>query len=468
MATSKQPKKLWGGRFAKDTDSLVERFTESISFDHRLIAHDIRGSIAHARMLGKCGIIARDEAQEIVEGLDNILEEWNEGKVALDESAEDIHMNVEKLLYEKIGETAGKLHTARSRNDQVATDIRLFLKAEIQKTVKQILACQKAIVAKAEKNAQTIMPGYTHLQHAQPVLLGHHLMSWFWMLERDKERFADCYKRVDELPLGSGALAGTTFRIDRQYVASKLGFSRVSQNSMDSVADRDLISEAVSACAICMTHLSRYCEEIILWSTSEFDFIKLDDSVTTGSSIMPQKKNPDVAELIRGKSARVIGAVTTLMTLQKGLPLAYNRDLQEDKEPLFDAVDTTQDSLALFALMLKTARFNKRSMYKAASEAFSTATDLADYLVRHGVPFRRAHAEVGGLVAYCIENGKDLDELTLDEIREYAPEAESDVQDFLTVESCVNERSARGGTSPGEVKRQIVEAKAVLKSKILS
>lgn len=455
-------KKLWSGRFSKSTDKLIETFTESISFDSRLIEHDIRGSIAHARMLGKCGIIPEADAKKIVQGLHEILDEALSGRAKLDPSAEDVHMNVEKLLFEKIGEPAGKLHTARSRNDQVATDIRLFLKAEIAATCGLIEQLQRVLVDQAEENAATIMPGYTHLQHAQPVLLGHHLMAWFWMLERDKGRMLDCLKRVDVSPLGSGALAGTTFAIDRDFTSQALGFACVSENSMDSVADRDFASEFLAAAAILMVHLSRFAEEVVIWNTSEFGFVVLDDSVTTGSSIMPQKKNPDVAELVRGKSARVIGDLMALLTLQKGLPLTYNRDLQEDKEPLFDAVDTVQKSLEAFALIIRTAQFNIEPMRAAAGEAFSTATDLADHLVRRGVPFRTAHEQTGALVAWCIENGKQLADTTIDEIRRFAPEAGDDVAGAMTVEASVAARSAVGGTAHSEVARQISAAKRLL------
>lgn len=455
-------KKLWGGRFSKATDKAVEAYTESISFDCRLIEHDIRGSIAHALMLGACGIIPAKDAEKIANGLSEILEDYAYGKVEFDPGAEDVHMNVEKLLFEKIGDVAGRLHTARSRNDQICTDIRLFLKAEIVRIVDLIKHLQQVAVDQAEKNADVILPGYTHMQHAQPVLLGHHLMAYFWMLQRDKGRFEDCLKRVDVLPLGSGALAGTTFPIDREFVAEQLDFASVSDNSMDSVADRDFISEFLSAAAILMTHLSRFSEEFIIWNTSEFAFVDLDDSVTTGSSIMPQKKNPDVAELVRGKSARVIGDLMSLLTLQKGLPLTYNRDLQEDKEPLFDAVDTVQGSLTVFALMLETAKFNKDRMHKAAGEAFSTATDLADHLVRHGLPFRTAHAQVGALVAYCVENKKELFDLTIEEIKRFAPDASDDVASALTVEASVSARKAIGGTALSEVKKQIEKAKVIL------
>jgi len=454
--------KLWGGRFGKATDKAVESFTESISFDCRLIEHDIRGSIAHAKMLGKCGIIPHSDADRIVDGLKDILRDAGAGKIEFDPSAEDVHMNVEKLLFERIGEAAGRLHTARSRNDQVCTDIRLFLRSEIGTALGLIANLQRVIVDQAESHSGIVMPGFTHLQHAQPVLLGHHLMAWFWMLERDKGRFADCLKRLNALPLGSGALAGTTFPIDREYVAKELGFDTVTENSMDSVADRDFVSEFLSCAAILMTHLSRFAEEIILWNTSEFGFVTLDDSVTTGSSIMPQKKNPDIAELVRGKSARVIGDLVCLLTLQKGLPLAYNRDLQEDKEPLFDAVDSITGSLEVFALMLSTAEFNAQRMASSAGEAYSTATDLADHLVRRGVPFRTAHEQVGALVAYCVREGKELSELSIDETWRFAPDASDKVGAELTVDASISARTSHGGTALSEVKRQIDKAKRLL------
>ena len=457
-------KKLWGGRFTGETDRVVEDFTESISFDYRLIEQDIAGSIAHAAMLGSREIISRADSQEIISGLKSILEDYRAGKIEFDPAAEDIHMNVEKLLADRIGEPAGRLHTARSRNDQVATDIRLFLKAHVVLIVGFFRQLQTVIVDKAEEYSDAVMPGYTHLQHAQPVLLGHHLMAWFWMLERDLGRFRDCAQRVDVLPLGSGALAGTTFPIDREFVSQVLGFGAVSDNSMDSVADRDFAAEFVSCAAMMMVHLSRFSEEIILWNTSEFGFVALDDSVTTGSSIMPQKKNPDVAELVRGKSARVIGSLVTLLTLQKGLPLTYNRDLQEDKEPLFDAVDTVESSLQAFAIMVRTARFDRERMRAAAGEAFSTATDLADHLVRQGVPFRTAHEQVGAIVAYCESNGKTLEELSTDEIHRFAPDASEDVSSLLTVDACVQARHAGGGTAHSEVVSQIKRARTLLEA----
>ena len=455
-------KKPWSGRFKKSTAKLVEEFTESVSFDCRLIGVDIMASTAHAMMLGKCGIIPVEDAQKIVEGLGAILEDVCAGKVELDTKAEDVHMNVEKLLFDRIGAVAGKLHTARSRNDQVVTDIRLYLREIAIGINARIAALQEVIVNQAEANAKSIMPGRTHFQHAQPVLLGHHLMAYFWMLERDKGRVGDCLRRLNVLPLGSGALAGTTFPIDREFVAGTLVFPEISENSIDAVSDRDFISEFLSATAILMTHLSRFAEDLIVWNSSEFGFVELDDSVATGSSIMPQKKNPDVAELVRGKTARVIGDLVSLLTLQKGLPLAYNRDLQEDKEPLFDAVETVQMSLEAFALMLDTARFDADRMREAAQQGFSTATDLADHLVRQNVSFRKAHEQVGALVAYCIEEGCKLTDLTIDEIRRFAPKAADDAVSALTLEASVAARSCAGGTALSEVKKQIRKARRIL------
>lgn len=455
--------KPWSGRFSKATNELVEEFTQSISFDQLLVGPDVAGSIAHAQMLGKCGIIPKAEADKISDGLGEVFDDIISGKVEFDPAAEDVHMNVERLLFAKIGDLAGKLHTARSRNDQIALDIRLYLKVEIPEVIRLIEQLQRKIVDQAETHAKSIMPGLTHTQHAQPVTLGHHLMAWFWMLNRDKERLLDCLARLDVCPLGSGALAGTTFPIDREFVAGELDFAEISPNSIDSVSDRDFISEFLADAAILMTHLSRFSEEIILWNTSEFAFIELDDSVTTGSSIMPQKKNPDCAELIRGKTGRVIGSLITLLTMQKGLPMAYNRDLQEDKEPLFDAVYTVQMSLDVFALMLSTAKFNIEKMHKAASAGFSTATDLADHLVRQDVPFRTAHEQVGKLVAYCIEKDKELTDVSIEEIRKFAPAAADDVAKELTVEASVNARNSVGGTAPSEVKKQIKAARRMLK-----
>lgn len=454
--------KLWGGRFSKATDKAVEAFTESISFDSRLLKHDITGSIAHARMLAACGIIPQADSDAITSGLKGILTDYEAGQIEFDPSAEDVHMNVESILKQRIGEPAGRLHTARSRNDQVATDLRLFLRDEISITIGAICKLQSVLVEQAGKHANTIMPGYTHMQHAQPITLGHHLMAWFSMLERDKGRMSDCVRRMDVLPLGSGALAGTTFPIDREMVSEELGFSSVSTNSMDAVGDRDFAAEFIWSAAMLMVHLSRFSEEVVLWNSSEFGFVKLDDSVTTGSSIMPQKKNPDVAELVRGKSARVVGDLMAILTLQKGLPLAYNRDLQEDKEPVFDALDTVQASLEVFAIMMATAEFKIDRMRLSAGEAYSTATDLADHLVRMGVAFRDAHEQVGALVGFCSIEGKELCDLTLAEIREYAPKSADNVMDLLTVDASVEARTAIGGTAVSSVMRQISKAKIIL------
>ena len=451
--------KLWGGRFSKGMADVVEKFTESVSYDCRLFPQDIRGSIAHAKMLGKQGIIPAEDSAKIVKGLEAIYARWEKGEVVFDTSAEDVHMIAEKMLFAEIGAAAGRLHTARSRNDQVCTDVRLYMMDEIDAIAGLIDDFCKVIVDAADRYKDAVLPGYTHMQHAQPVLLGHYFMAYCCMLERDKARFTDCRKRVAVLPLGSGALAGTTFPIDRDFVARELGFDSVSENSLDSVADRDFISEFLSAASILMIHLSRFAEETVIWNTSEFGFVTLDDSVTTGSSIMPQKKNPDVAELVRGKSARVIADLMSLLTLQKGLPMTYNRDLQEDKEPLFDAVDTVKLALSAFALMLDTAVYNVDIMYKKAGESYSTATDLADALVRAGLPFRSAHAQVGALVAYCVDKGKEFDDLTEEEIKKYAPDAPDGVKEMLTVEASVAARKAKGGTAPVNVKNSVEKRK---------
>lgn len=459
---SDDSKKLWGGRFFKKTDEAVEKFTASVHFDSRLFEYDVRGSIAHARMLGKQGIIPAEDAEKIVAGLESLITDWQSGRIELDPSAEDVHMNVEKLLVARIGEAAGRLHTARSRNDQVATDIRLWMKDEIDSINSLITQLQQILVITSEHHLDTVLPGCTHLQHAQPVLLAHHLLAYFWMLERDKSRFLDCRRRADVLPLGAGALAGTGFPIDREFVAKELGFSSISENSMDAVADRDFVAEFLAAASITMMHLSRLAEELVIWSTPEFGFVELDDSVTTGSSIMPQKKNPDAAELVRGKTGRVFGGLVAILTMQKGLPLAYNRDLQEDKEPLFDAADTLSGSLIVCAKMIESARFNAERMRMALVRDFSTATDLADYLVRSGMPFRQAHEVVGKLVADCISTGRGLEDISLDELRKLVPNADETVLNLLVPESSVSARSVPGGTSHIAVEKQIESAKKTL------
>lgn len=455
-------KKLWGGRFSKPTDEAVEAFTASVHFDSRLFEQDVRGSIAHATMLGKCGIIPVGDAEKIVEGLKGLLEEYRQGKVEFDPSAEDVHMNVEKLLTARIGEPAGRLHTARSRNDQVATDIRLWIRDEIDSLIGLMTDFQRVLTESAGNHLDTIMPGYTHMQHAQPVLLAHHLLAYFWMIERDKGRFADCRKRADILPLGSGALAGTGFPIDREFVAQELGFAGISQNSLDAVADRDVISEFLAAAAIAMTHLSRFAEELVYWSGPEFGFVELDDAVTTGSSIMPQKKNPDAAELVRGKTGRVFGDLMAILTLQKGLPLSYNRDLQEDKEPIFDAADTLRGSILVFIRMIESARFKTQRMKESLRGDFSTATDLADYLVRTGMPFRRAHEVVGKVVADSIAAGKGLEDITLDELKAIEPGLNEEALAVLQPEASAAARTVPGGTARVSVEKQLEAAKKAI------
>lgn len=445
--------KPWGGRFQKDTDKAVEDFTASVQFDKRLYRYDILGSIAHCRMLARQGIIAEEESQVIVRGLAEIADEIAAGRFRWQASLEDVHMNIEARLRENIGDVAGKLHTARSRNDQVALDMRLFTRDAILETVRRLTAFQETLIELAESHIDVALPGYTHLQRAQPVLLSHHLLAYFEMLQRDGERFMTAYERCNVLPLGSGALAGTTFPIDRGSVAADLGFSEISRNSMDAVSDRDFVVDYVSAASIAMMHLSRFAEEIVLWSSSEFGFVELDDAYSTGSSLMPQKKNPDVAELIRGKTGRIYGHLQAILTTLKGLPLTYNRDLQEDKEGLFDTVDTLAACIDLFNRMLKATRFRKDLMRSTAGENFALATDLADYLVRRGLPFRQAHEVVGKLVAHCMAQGKDFAQLSLDEYRAHSPLFDSDVLE-ITVDTSIAARDCPGGTSP----RQVQEA----------
>ncbi|HUV03502.1 MAG TPA: argininosuccinate lyase [Armatimonadota bacterium] len=458
--------KLWSGRFSKETADLVDQFNASIGFDACLWECDIEGSIAHARMLGKCGIIPEGDAQAIVDGLKGIADDIRAGKVKFDVAAEDIHMNVEKLLHERVGEVAGKLHTARSRNDQVALDLRMYVKAQIESTDKAIGDLQLSLIHKAEEHIETVMPGYTHLQHAQPVTLAHHLLAYVWMLQRDRERFADCYGRTDVLPLGSGALAGTAFPIDREYVAKLLGFSRISENSMDAVSDRDFVVEFLSAASILGMHMSRFAEEIVLWNSEEFGFVELDDSVATGSSMMPQKKNPDVAELIRAKTGRLYGNLLALLTVLKGLPLTYNKDLQEDKEPLFDTADTVLRCLKVMRLLIETSKFRADVMARALEGGFSHSTDIADYLVKRGVPFRKAHEIVGRLVKYCIKEGKSPGELTPDELARFSDKlAGIDLPE--QAKKSVEARDVPGGTSPGQVGKQIEAAKRAAAIRLL-
>lgn len=454
--------KLWGGRFEKQTDEAVEAFTASIGVDARLWEVDIRGSIAHARMLGKIGVLTPEEADTIISGLQALREDISAGKVVFDPKAEDIHSEIERLLTERIGAVAGKLHTARSRNDQVATDTRLYLREGIDALRERIRQLQTWLIDTAEEHLHTVLPGCTHLQHAQPVSLAHHLMAYFWMLQRDRERLADCRRRVNQLPLGSAALAGTSFPLDREMVARELGFEGICENSMDAVSDRDFVVEFLSCAALAMTHLSRLAEELILWSAPEFGYVELDDSVTTGSSIMPQKKNPDVAELIRARTARVAADLTGALAMLKALPLSYNRDLQEDKGFLFDALDTTLPSMALMHLMLSRAQFRPERMRRAVRGDFSNATDLADYLARKGMPFRQAHEVVGHVVQYCLKQGVALEDLSVEQLRQFSELFETDALQALQPEAVMGARRSRGGTAPEAVREQIARARALL------
>jgi argininosuccinate lyase len=455
----KTSSQLWTGRFSEATDKFVEQFTASEHFDRRLFRHDIQGSLAHARMLQKIGVLSQSELDAILKGLEDILGEIERGDFAWLPELEDVHMNIEKRLTDRIGDAGKKLHTGRSRNDQVATDVRLFLRDAIDLISAELIRFQRGLVELADQQATTIMPGFTHMQVAQPITFGHHMLAWYEMLVRDQERLEDCRKRVNVMPLGSAALAGTSFPIDREYTAQQLGFGRPTRNSLDAVSDRDFAIEFVSACALIMTHLSRMAEEMILWASPILGFIELPDRYCTGSSIMPQKKNPDVAELVRGKTARVHGHLVALITLMKGQPLAYNRDNQEDKEPLFDTIDTVRDSLHAFADMVPNMKVHASRMYEAARKGFATATDLADYLVRKGVPFRDAHEIVGKAVRFGTEQGKDLSELTLDELRQFSTAIGQDVFTVLTLEGSVAARDHLGGTAPAQVQAQVAQAR---------
>lgn len=456
--------KLWGGRFTKGTDVLVEEFTSSISFDRRLYKEDIAGSIAHARMLGQCGIIAAAEAEAIIAGLQDILADIEAGRFSFEIALEDIHMNIEKRLTERIGPVGGKLHTARSRNDQVALDTHLYLRRELVAIGELLCGLQAAVLETAGKHRDVIMPGYTHLQRAQPILFGHQLLAYFFMLARDFARLQGVYERTDIMPLGAGALAGTTFPIDRQMVADELKFARVYDNSIDAVSDRDYIMEFLAFAAILMVHLSRLSEEIILWCSSEFKFIELDDAHCTGSSIMPQKKNPDVAELVRGKTGRVVGHLMALLTTMKGLPLAYNKDMQEDKEGLFDTIDTLKFSLSVYAAMVRGMKVNAPRMLAAADDDFTNATDLADYLVKKGLPFRQAHEASGKSVRYCLEHGKKLTDLSLAELQQFSPLFAADSLDAIRTETCVSARNSYGGTAPAQVASALARGRAAVES----
>ena len=447
--------KLWAGRFQKETDTLVNDFNSSIQFDARLYKQDIAGSIAHAQMLGKQGIIEEHEVESIVEGLKAILEDIEADKVEFSVDNEDIHMNIETLLTQRIGDAGKRLHTARSRNDQVAVDTRLYVKEEIPVIIGKILDLEEVLVEKAKEHTDTVMPGYTHLQRAQPTTFGHYMMAYANMFKRDVTRLEDCLERLDECPLGAGALATTTYDIDRFATAQALGFKKPTDNSMDSVSDRDYAIELLSALSILMMHLSRFSEEIILWCSWEFKFVDLDDAYSTGSSIMPQKKNPDVAELVRGKTGRIYGDLIALLTVMKGLPLAYNKDMQEDKEPVFDAIDTIEMCIPVFAAMLNTLTVRPKDMARAAAGGFINATDCADYLTKKGMPFREAYMIVGRLVNMCIQSGETLDTLTLRDFRAISDLFDGDIYDALDLKHCVSERKVFGGPSHDDVVRQI-------------
>jgi len=463
MSQDKQ-NKLWGGRFTESTDAFVQAFTASVNFDQRLAPYDIEGSVAHAKMLTQVGVLTQQECQQIEDGLADILTCIKKGEFDWSIALEDVHMNIEAALTERIGMAGKKLHTGRSRNDQVATDIRLFLRDQLGLIQSELVRLQEGLVGLAEQNAEVIMPGFTHLQVAQPVTFGHHLMAWFEMLKRDAERFADCAKRVNVMPLGSAALAGTSYPIDRLMTAEILGFSRPSANSLDGVSDRDFAIEFCAASSLLMTHLSRFSEEIVLWTSAQFNFIQLPDAFCTGSSIMPQKKNPDVPELVRGKVGRVNGHLMSLLTLMKSQPLAYNKDNQEDKEPLFDTVDTVLGSLRAFADMVPNIQPVKDSMLKAAKQGFSTATDLADYLVGKGIPFRDAHEIVGLAVRLGTETNRDLSDLSLEELQGFSQDITEDVFTVLTLEGSVAARDHIGGTAPNQVRQAVADAKTYLKT----
>ena len=465
MSKNKDTNKSWGGRFSEATDAFVARFTASVDFDKRLYRQDIRGSIAHARMLASVGVLSEDELNSIVDGLGEVQSAIESGNFEWSLALEDVHMNIEARLTDRIGITGKKLHTGRSRNDQVATDIRLWLRDEIELIGLELGRLQEGLLGLAEREADTIMPGFTHLQTAQPVTFGHHLLAWFEMLERDYGRLMDCRKRLNRSPLGAAALAGTTYPIDRHYTASLLDFDGPTENSLDSVSDRDFAIEFCAFASLLMTHLSRASEELILWTSAQFGFIDLPDRFCTGSSIMPQKKNPDVPELVRGKTGRVNGHLISLLTLMKSQPLAYNKDNQEDKEPLFDAVDTVKDCLRAFADMVPAIKVQDEKMREAARRGFSTATDLADYLVRKGIAFRDAHEIVGNAVAYGIRHNKDLADMSLQELREFCADIQKDVFNVLTLEGSVAARDHFGGTAPAQVRAAVLRGRERLASR---
>lgn len=453
---------LWGGRFTKETDKLVYNFNASISFDQKFFAQDVEGSIAHAVMLEKQGIISCEEKDAIVKGITEIREEVEKGTLEITDEYEDVHSFVEAYLIKKIGDAGKKLHTGRSRNDQVALDMRLYTRMEVLETDKLLKTLLNELLNIMENNLDTYMPGFTHLQKAQPVTLAHHVGAYFEMFKRDRLRLKDIYYRMNYCPLGAGALAGTTYPLDRNYTASLLGFEGPTANSMDSVSDRDYLIEYLAALSTIMMHLSRFCEEIIIWNSNEYGFVEIDDTYSTGSSIMPQKKNPDIAELIRGKTGRVYGALVSMLTTMKGIPLAYNKDMQEDKELTFDAIDTVKGCILLFTGMMKTIQFRKDVMEVSAMKGFTNATDAADYLVKHGVPFRDAHSIIGQLVLYCIKENKAIDELSIDELKAISPVFEADVYDEISLETCVNKRLTYGAPGPDSMKQVILQCRNYL------
>lgn len=455
--------KLWGGRFEKSTDKSVDDFNSSIRFDSRMYKQDILGSIAHAKMLGKCKIISQEDSDLIQATLKEILTDVENGQVEFEIDAEDIHMNVEKILITRIGDIGKRLHTGRSRNDQVALDIRMYLRDEVKEIKKMLISLENTLMDISEKNLDVILPGYTHLQRAQPVTLAHHMMAYFQMFKRDLGRLDDCYKRINVMPLGSGALASTTYPLDRQMVADELGFDEITENSLDGVSDRDFAIELSSCLSIVMMHLSRFSEELIMWSSHEFGFVEMDDAYSTGSSIMPQKKNPDVAELVRGKTGRVYGSLIGLLTVMKSLPLAYNKDMQEDKESIFDAVDTVKLCLPVFTSMIATMNIRTENMYKAAQGGFTNATDIADYLVKKGIPFRNAHEIIGKMVLYCIGNNKAIDELTMEEFKSFSDLIDKDVYSEISLETCVSGRNIPGGPAKERVIAAIQNGREFIK-----
>lgn len=446
---------LWGGRFTKETDKLVYNFNASISFDQKFFVQDVQGSMAHVKMLTKQGILTNDEMTQILSGLESILKDVQEGTLEITDEYEDIHSFVEANLIDRIGDAGKKLHTGRSRNDQVALDMKLYTREEVTQINDLLKELLEVLIHIMEENLETYMPGFTHLQKAQPITLAHHMGAYFEMFKRDRQRLEDIYERMNYCPLGSGALAGTTYPLDRAYTAELLDFNGPTLNSMDSVADRDYVIELLSAMSTIMMHLSRFCEEIIIWNSNEYRFVEIDDAYSTGSSIMPQKKNPDIAELVRGKTGRVYGALISILTTMKGIPLAYNKDMQEDKELTFDAIDTVKGCIALFTGMLRTLKFNDDVMKISAMRGFTNATDAADYLVNHGVPFRDAHGIIGRLVLYCIEKNKAIDELSLEELQEISPVFEQDIFEAVSLETCVNKRMTIGAPGPDAMKEVI-------------